>query len=199
MATRSLQSATRQHESSAPMTSHHVPIASQFAAMTVARGTFIIALFRSGFTGASSAAENSAGSLHGSSEIETLQHDFPVLAKLLMSETPWEQDPGRLANAIFARPPKIAQGSAAYPLLFQDQREKDAWPGEKVFDHLSYESEYYVFDRVHPIIKLHVGRPLVFAMQHGRVEAVAASRGGTAQFPFLDDPSAIPPLLKRLD
>jgi pectate lyase len=127
-----------------------------------------------------------------------LRTEFPFLARLLSAENPWEQEPARLANAIFARPPKLAQGNPAYPLLFQDQREKEGWPGEKVFEQLSYESEFYVFDRVHPVIKLHVGRPLVFAMQHGRVEAVAASRGGAAQFPFLD-PAAIPTLLKRLD
>lgn len=131
-------------------------------------------------------------------ELQSLQREFPVMARLLAMENPWEQEPVVLAAAIFARPPKLAQGSASYPLLFQDQREKEGWPGEKVFGELAYESELYVFDRVRPVIKLHVGRPLIFAMQHGRTEALAASRQGVAQFPFLD-PKVIPPLLKRLD
>jgi pectate lyase len=131
-------------------------------------------------------------------EAAALHDDFPVLANLLVADNPWEQEPAALARAIFARPPRLAQGSAAYPLLFSDQREMDAWPGEKVFDQFAYETEFYVVDRVRPVIKLHVGRPLVFAMQHGRVEAVAASRQGVGQFPFLE-PQVIPPLLKRLD
>lgn len=139
-----------------------------------------------------------AETLRDSPEITALKSEFPFLAKLLVAENPWEQDPALLAKTVFARPPKIAQGSAAYPLLFQDRREKDGWPGEKVCGQLAYESEYYTFDRVNPVIKLHVGRPLIFAMQHGRVEALAASRGGVAQFPFLD-PKVIPPLLARLD
>jgi hypothetical protein len=143
--------------------------------------------------GAASPAE-----LRGSAEATALEREFPFLARLLTANAPWEQEPARLANAIFARPPKIAQGSAGYPLLFQDQRERNGWPGEKAFDQWAYESEYYAFDRVHPVIKLHVGRPIVFAMQHGRVEALAASRERVDQFPFLD-PKVIPPLLARLD
>jgi pectate lyase len=144
------------------------------------------------------AGEASTPGFRGSREAAALERDFPFLARLLTANAPWEQEPARLANAIFARPPKIAQGSVAYPLLFQDQRELDGWPGEKVFDQWAYESEYYTFDRAHPVIKLHIGRPLVFALQHGRVEALAASRQGVAHFPFLN-PQVIPPLLARLD
>ncbi|MBL9190663.1 MAG: hypothetical protein JNK23_24510 [Opitutaceae bacterium] len=131
-------------------------------------------------------------------EIVCLRREFPALAALLTAEKPWEQEPAALAGKLFSRPPKIAQGSAAYPLLLQDQRELSGWAGEKVFDQLSYETEYYAFDRARPVIKLHVGRPLTFAMQHGRVEARAASRGGVAHFPVLDA-KVIPPLLERLD
>ncbi|BET66988.1 hypothetical protein ASA1KI_19060 [Opitutales bacterium ASA1] len=136
--------------------------------------------------------------LRGTSEIASLQREFPVLARLLAAESPWEQEPVDLAGRIFDRTPRIAQGSAAYPLLLQDRRETDGWPGEKVFDQWSYETEFYAFDRMRPVIKLHVGRPLTFAMQHGRVEARAASRGGLAQFPVLDA-AVVPPLLERLD
>lgn len=139
-----------------------------------------------------------ADTLRDSTAIASLRREFPALAHLLTTENPWEQPPEQLARALFARPPKLAQGSTAYPLLFSDQREKDGWPGEKVFDQVAYETEFYVFDRMRPVIKLHVGRPLVFAMQHGRVEAVAAAQRGLAQFPFLD-PKVIPPLLAQLD
>ena len=139
---------------------------------------------------------SAADTLRDSRELETLQSEFPVLARLLLATNPWEQEPAALAGKLFNRPPKIAQGSAAYPLLFQDQRELGGWVGEKVFDQLSYETEYYAFDRARPVIKLHVGRPLTFAMQHGRIEARAASRGGVGQFPVLD-PAMIPPLLER--
>lgn len=139
-----------------------------------------------------------AAPLRDAAALASVQKEFPVLARLLSADTPWEQEPAALANALFARPPKLTQGNAAYPLLFADQREASGWPGEKVGDQLAYETEFYVFDREHPLIRLHVGRPLVFAMQHGRVEAVAAGRRGAAQFPPLSA-AAIPPLLAQLD
>lgn len=131
-------------------------------------------------------------------EVAALQRDFPVLGRLLAECQPWEQPPDELARRVFSRPPPLAQGSAEHPLLFSDQRENQGWPGEKIFDAVAYESEFYVFDRERPLIKLHIGRPLVFAMQHGRVEAVAASARGLGRFPFLD-PAVIPPLLARID
>lgn len=150
------------------------------------------------FVGPLTVAASGSDELRGAAELAALRRDFPVLAHLLAADQPWEQEPGALARALFARPPRQAQGSPAYPLLFNDRRERGGWPGETVFDQVSYESELYVFDRVRPVIRLHVGRPMVFAMQHGRVEAVAASRDHVDQFPFLD-PQVIPPLLQRLD
>ena len=113
--------------------------------------------------------------LKGSAQAQTLLNDFPFLAKLLTTENPWEIQPAALAEKVFDRMPKIAQGNEAYPLLFSDQRE-DGWPGEKIFDQLAYETEYYSFDREYPSIKLHVGRPLIFGVQHGRIEAVAQGK-----------------------
>lgn len=139
-----------------------------------------------------------AESLRDAPEFASLRNEFPALAALLTAENPWEQEPTALAEKLFNRPPQIAQGSSAYPLLLQDQRELDGWVGEKVFDQLSYETEYYAFDRARPVIKLHVGRPLTFAMQHGRIEARAAARGGVEHFPVLD-PAVIPPLLAQLN
>ena len=118
--------------------------------------------------------------LSDSPELVSLQGEFPVLARLLTAKSPWEQAPAQLAHAIFSRPPKIAQGSPTYPLLLQDQRELDGWVGEKVFDEVSYETEYYAFDRARPVIKLHVGRPLEFAMQHGRGRSPAPRRGAAS-------------------
>ena len=95
--------------------------------------------------------------------------------------------------------PKIAQGSAAYPLLLQDQRERDGWPGEKVFDQLSYETEYYAFDRVRPVIKLHVGRPLDLRACNMAVWRRAPPRAAAWRSSRFSIPQVIPPLLARLD
>ena len=54
-----------------------------------------------------------ADTLLDSPELASLQDEFPVLAKLLAAESPWEQAPAQLANAIFNRPPRIVQGSSA--------------------------------------------------------------------------------------
>lgn len=157
--------------------------------------TFLVGLI---FAGLLASKTMAAGLPRDTPEIASLRREFPALAALLTTENPWEQEPAALAGKLFNRPPKIAQGSAAYPLLLQDQRELGGWAGEKVFDQLSYETEFYAFDRARPVIKLHIGRPLIFAMQHGRIEARAASRGGVGQFPVLN-PAVIPPLLARLD
>jgi pectate lyase len=169
----------------------HIP-----AIASRALGPFVLILCLGALATLGAAWDSPVSDLRESPEAAALEHDFPFLAKLLTAEKPWEQEPAELARMIFERPPEIAQGSPAYPLLFQDQREKDGWPGEKVFDQWAYETEYYAFDRVHPVIKLHIGRPVIFSQQHGRVEAVAASRGRVAQFPFLD-PQVIPPLLAQ--
>lgn len=143
-------------------------------------------------------AAESAPALNGTPEAAALAQEFPLLGKLLTAERPWEMEPRALAQGIFDRMPALAQGDDQYPLLFNDRREKGGWPGEKVFDQFAYESEYYAFDREYPVIKLHLGRPLLFDAQHGRVEALARARGLGGQFPVLA-PGAIAPLLARLD
>jgi len=129
--------------------------------------------------------------------VNELSKDFPLLDKLLKCENPWEKAPEELANILFEKTPKRMQGSKEYPLLYTDRR-KETWPGEKVFDHFSYETEYYCFDRVDPVIKLHIGRPLLHSQQHGRVEEVAKSRLTTPLFPFIPE-GEIAPFLQKLD
>ena len=136
--------------------------------------------------------------LKGTAEAQILMQEFPFLAKLLTTENPWETEPAGLAKKIFDRTPQLAQGDTAYPLLFSDRREENGWAGEKVFDQLAYETEYYTFDREYPSIKLHIGRPLLFGVQHGRIEAVVMGKKLTSQFPYLD-PKVIPPFLHQLD
>jgi len=136
--------------------------------------------------------------LKGTAEAQALLQEFPFLAKLLTTENPWEMQPEALAKEVFDRMPQIAQGNEGYPLLFSDQREENGWLGEKIFDQYGYESEYYSFDREYPSIKLHIGRPLLFAVQHGRVEALAKAKNLTSQFPYLD-PEVIPVFLQKLD
>jgi hypothetical protein len=139
-----------------------------------------------------------ANPLKGTAEAQALLQEFPFMGKLLTTESPWEIKPEALAGMVFDRMPGIAQGNEEYPLLFSDQREENEWPGEKIFDQYAYESEYYTFDREYPVIKLHVGRPLLFDVQHGRVEALARAKNLTSQFPILD-PDVIPTFLQNLD
>jgi len=129
--------------------------------------------------------------------MEGLTKDFPFLGKLLTADNPWEKEPGELKALLFEQTPELKQGNEQYPLLFTDIR-KDTWPGEKVFDHFSYETEYYCFDKANPVIKLHIGRPLLHSQQHGRVEERARSRMTTPQFPFIPA-EEIPSLLAKLD
>ncbi|WP_025864914.1 hypothetical protein [Prolixibacter bellariivorans] len=154
--------------------------------------TLIFILFIGVFSGQAS------NPLKGTPEAQTLLKEFPFLGKLLTTENPWEMQPEALAGKVFDRMPKIAQGDEAYPLLFSDRREENGWPGEKIFGQYAYESEYYTFDREYPVMKLHVGRPLLFGVQHGRVEALAMEKKLTPTFPFLD-PKVIPPFLQKLD
>ena len=134
----------------------------------------------------------------GSAASEALSRDFPFLGKLLTADAPWEKLPGQLAESIFDRNPELMQGSADYPLLYRDQREEGGWPGEPVFGQYAYETEYYCFDRANPVLKLHIGRPLLSSQQHGRVEEVAKSRLTVSRFPYLD-PGAIAPFLGEID
>jgi len=126
-----------------------------------------------------------------------LADDFPFLNRLLSTDNPWEKEPAALIKAIFKRTPVLKQGNASYPLLFTDVRE-DNWPGEKVFDKYAYETEYYCFDKANPVIKLHIGRPLLHSQQHGRVEERAKSRMTTPKFPYIPA-EEIPALLQKLD
>ena len=134
----------------------------------------------------------------GTPEAAALAEEFPFLTQLLTAENPWEKAPEELAGLLFDRSPALMQGNAQYPLLYRDQRERDGWPGEKIFDLYAYEAEYYCFDRVNPVLKLHVGRPLLHSQQHGRVEELAKSRFTVSQFPYLA-PEQIAPFLSKLD
>lgn len=136
--------------------------------------------------------------LQGTPQAQALLRDFPLLARLLLADDPWGQTPQDLARAIASRPPPLAQGSEAHPLLLADRREPAGWPGEPLFGLHAYESEYYFFDRERPLLRLHIGRPLVFALQHGRPEARAAARAQGAQFPVLQ-PQEVQQLLARLN
>ncbi|WP_187263724.1 hypothetical protein [Pontibacter beigongshangensis] len=115
-----------------------------------------------------------------------LTKEFPLLAQLLQVQEPWQGNPLLLKDTIFPKELRLAQGTEKYPLLYTAQRNA-TWPGLPVFGQLAYEVEYYVFDLTRPVIKIHIGRPLRFDMQHGRVEALAASKKGKSIFPYLDE------------
>ena len=124
-----------------------------------------------------------------------LSQDFPFLGKLLNCDNPWEKDPEELTSILFEQKAILKQGNKDYPLLFINQR-KAPWPGEKVFNLFAYETEYYTFDRVNPIIKLHIGRPLLHSLQHGRVEEVAKSKRTAPFFPYITEEQAKDILIK---
>ncbi len=140
----------------------------------------------------------SSGNDYSSSDEATkLRQDFPFLGKLLTADNPWEKEPSELKDILFDRTPRLMQGNENYPLLFVDQR-TETWSGEKVFNQVSYETEYYTFDKANPVIKLHIGRPLIHSQQHGRVEEVAKSKLTTPKFPYIPA-EQIPPFLEKLD
>jgi pectate lyase len=113
-----------------------------------------------------------------------LLESFPVMAKLLSQDGPWLLPEQQLRTTLFGPEVVLAQGTPDYPLLFSARR-SDTWPGEPIFGQLAYEVEYYVFDPARPCIKLHIGRPLLFAMHHSRVEARAAAIGLQKYYPFI--------------
>jgi pectate lyase len=118
-----------------------------------------------------------------------LLESFPVLEKLLMQDSPWLLDSATLRDKLFGPEVTLAQGAPGFPLLYSARR-SETWPGEPVLGHLAYEVEYYVFDQARPVIKLHIGRPLVFVMQHSRVEARAAARTREKYYPFITETDA---------
>ncbi|WP_114778788.1 hypothetical protein [Botryobacter ruber] len=126
-----------------------------------------------------------------------LIREFPLLEQLLQVQQPWQGNPLLLKDVVFPAELGLAQGSEKYPLLYNAQR-STGWPGLPVFGQHAYEVEYYVFDPARPVIKVHIGRPVRFDMQHGRVEALAASEKGKTEFPFLDE-SVRQPLLDKID
>ncbi len=162
----------------------------------IRKGTFYFLIFGFLLSAAGCAAPKKFAE---SPEAVALAAEFPFLAKLLSADHPWEMEPADLAGLLFERTPVLKQGSEDYPLLFTDMREGgDGWPGEKVFGQFAYEIESYAFDRVNPVLKLHIGRPLLHSQQHGRVEERARSREGSVRFPFLE-PEEVPVLLGKLD
>lgn len=118
-----------------------------------------------------------------------LLETFPILAKLLTQDSPWLLDSQTLRDKLFGPEVTLAQGTPGYPLLYSARR-SETWPGEPVLGQLAYEVEYYVFDPARPVIKLHIGRPLLYMMHHSRVEARAAALRWGANYPFITDANA---------
>jgi hypothetical protein len=108
---------------------------------------------------------------------------FPMLAKFLAIEDPWELPPCDLAARLFPAEIKLAQGSDDYPLLFDGQRSLD-WAGLPLWNHVAYETEFYGFDPARPVIRLHVGRPLESGLQ---LIDYSLSEEAKALFPVLQD------------
>jgi len=110
-------------------------------------------------------------------EVIPLIEGFPLLKNLLEVNEPWKVDALKLKYQIFPREMKLAFGTRENPALFIGRRYshdwrkiswKDAyendladWPGLKVWDQWSYETDYYVLKLAKPFIRLHLDTPLL--------------------------------------
>jgi pectate lyase len=110
-------------------------------------------------------------------EIIALIEGFPLLKNLLELDNPWRLDALALKKHVFTGPMELAFGTREKPLLFVERRRAHAWrdlawedaqvqnpadrPGQKVWDQRAYLTDYYVADSARPLIRLHIGRPLL--------------------------------------
>ena len=121
-------------------------------------------------------AENSdaglAAKFSRSPDAGPLLAQFPLLASILGSDEIWRTEPATLKAQLFPPEVTLQQGSAAQPLIYSAQRSA-SWPGLPVWGQFAYEVEFYCFDPARPMIKLHLGRPLLNAFQQNRPETMA--------------------------
>lgn len=123
--------------------------------------------------------------------------EFPFLAKLMVEELPWEMEPAQFVAHFFSHSATMTQGDREYPLHFSSQRDV-YFKGEPLFGEFAYETEYYCFDKANPVVKLHIGRPVLSSRQMGRVDEVARGMKMAERFPYLDI-DQIAPLLSSLN
>ncbi|MCX5643569.1 MAG: hypothetical protein NTZ17_02615 [Phycisphaerae bacterium] len=144
---------------------------------------FVLVLLLVAVSASASAASDLASKFSKAEAALPLIERFPMLARLLALDDPWELVPRDLAAKLFPAQVRLVQGSEDYPLLFCGQR-SGQWPGLPVWNQFAYETEYYAFDPARPVIRLHLGRPLDAGMQ---LIDYSQSDEAKALFPLLED------------
>jgi pectate lyase len=108
-------------------------------------------------------------------DVIALIESFPLLAKLLELDNPWNVDPMVLKDDLFPEGIQPFPGSGDPPAVFRDRRAVHDWrgmrwddvvkrkpvdsPGQNVWNHYAYETDYYAVKSASPLIRLHLGRP----------------------------------------
>ena len=108
-------------------------------------------------------------------DLIALIESFPLLAKLLQLDNPWNLDPMALKDHLFPEGIQPFPGSGDPPAVFMDRRALHDWrrmrwedvverkpvdsPGQNVWDYHAYETDYYAVEAASPLIRLHLGRP----------------------------------------
>ena len=110
-------------------------------------------------------------------DVIALIEGLPLLANLLELDDPWRWDPIVLKDQLFAGRMQPFPGSGKKPVVFVNRRAVHDWrkvewkdpaekmpadePGLKVWDHHAFETDYYAVPSARPLIRLHLGRPLL--------------------------------------
>jgi|GEM_PF-1159645 len=106
-----------------------------------------------------------------------LIEEFPLLEKLLEIPEPWSLDPIALKEQLFPAGMEALPGSGDPPGVFVNRRAAQNWgaidrekaeetkageqPGLRVWDYHAYETDYYALPSACPLIRLHLGRPVL--------------------------------------
>jgi pectate lyase len=110
-------------------------------------------------------------------DVIALIEGFPLLERLLELDNPWGRDPTALKEQLFPGGIKSLDGSEAKRGVFVDRRVAHSWreisyavaaerepvdnPGLRMWDYHAYETDYYALDSARPLIRMHLGRPLL--------------------------------------
>ncbi|HVT89593.1 MAG TPA: hypothetical protein VHD56_12125 [Tepidisphaeraceae bacterium] len=89
---------------------------------------------------------------------------FPVLASLLSIDHPWNLDVRELKAKVLPEQVQLIQGTETNPLVYNGER-SGKWPGSPVWNQVSYDIDFFVFNPAHPVIKIYLGRPIIERMQ----------------------------------
>ena len=109
-------------------------------------------------------------------DVIALIEGFPLLAKFLELHDPWSWDPIALKDQLFPKGIE-AFGGEEKRGVFVDRRTTCDWqkvsyaeaaerkpadnPGQRIWKHHAYETNYYALKSARPLIRMHLGRPLL--------------------------------------